>query len=174
MDIHLRGDYHYNIDDKSRISVPAQVRHAFKTDFSKSEEVVVLTRGVGTCIYGFPIEVFDEYVDTLPDLDLSPEARLRFSRGLYRYSADCSIDKQGRMKIPQQLLEFARLTREAVIYGHKDHIEIWNPTLLDAYEKEKTQEYDENKARMDLYDSPKREKQEQNRKSDPGVDPPAV
>lgn len=153
MDLNLYGSFDYNIDDKGRISVPAQFRHAYKTDLSSSGELVVLTRGLDTCIFGFPVEVWDEYVEKLPYLKMESKAQLRFTRSLHRHTANCNIDQQGRMKIPQQLLDYAKLTREAVVVGVKNRFEIWDPVILKAYEEaaEDAHEYSEEEAMTELY-----------------------
>ena len=54
-------------------------------------------------------------------------------RKLYSMAASCEIDKQGRILIPSQLRDLAGLGKDATLVGIDDHIEIWNPETLAAY-----------------------------------------
>ncbi|MFL5946237.1 MAG: division/cell wall cluster transcriptional repressor MraZ, partial [Gaiellaceae bacterium] len=40
-------------------------------------------------------------------------------------ASEADLDKQGRVMIPAQLLEHAKLGREVVVAGVHDHLEIW-------------------------------------------------
>ena len=56
-------------------------------------------------------------------------------------------DKQGRIAITQNLIDYAKLKKEVLIIGMVNKIEIWNPKLLSNAEKEfheiKSSELDE-------------------------------
>ena len=53
--------------------------------------------------------------------------------GLLETQTACEIDKQGRILIPSQLRDLAGLGKDATLVGIDDHIEIWNPETLAAY-----------------------------------------
>jgi len=56
-------------------------------------------------------------------------------RGTVRYASTVQHDKQGRIAITPNLIEYAELSKDALIIGMVNKIEIWNPTLLDATDK---------------------------------------
>jgi MraZ protein len=56
---------------------------------------------------------------------LSQEGR-RIQRFFFAGAAEADLDKQGRVMIPAQLLEHAKLGREVVVAGVHDHLEIWD------------------------------------------------
>jgi MraZ protein len=56
---------------------------------------------------------------------LSKEGR-RIQRVFFSGASEADLDKQGRVMIPAQLLEHAKLGREVVVAGVHDHLEIWD------------------------------------------------
>jgi MraZ protein len=116
----LLGAYDHTIDDKNRLTLPAKYREAFK-------DGVVVTRGLDGCLYAYRRPDWDRLVESrLAPLDpLSPETR-RLQRFFYAGAAEAELDKQGRVMIPAQLIEHAKLGKEVVVAGVSDRLEIWD------------------------------------------------
>ena len=116
----LLGSYDHTIDDKNRLTLPAKYREAFK-------DGVVVTRGLDGCLYAYRRPDWDRLVESrLAPLDpLSPETR-RLQRFFYAGASESELDKQGRMMIPAQLIEHAKLGKEVVVAGVNDRLEIWD------------------------------------------------
>jgi MraZ protein len=43
------------------------------------------------------------------------------------------VDKQGRINIPAELIDYAKLKKEVAVLGTGKKIEIWNPEELDKF-----------------------------------------
>jgi MraZ protein len=116
----LLGEYEHTLDDKNRITLPAKFRAAFAAG-------VVVTRGMDGCLYAYRLEDWDKLVDTrLAGLDpLSKEGR-RMQRFFFSGAAEAELDRQGRVMIPAALIEHARLGRNVVVAGVRDHLELWD------------------------------------------------
>jgi MraZ protein len=116
----LLGAYDHTIDDKNRLTLPAKYREAFK-------DGVVVTRGLDGCLFAYRRPDWDRLVESrLAPLDpLSPETR-RLQRFFYAGAAEAELDKQGRVMIPAQLVEHAKLGKEVVVAGVNDRLEIWD------------------------------------------------
>lgn len=116
----LLGAHDHTIDDKNRLTLPAKYREAFK-------DGVVVTRGLDGCLYAYRRPDWDRLVESrLAALDpLSPETR-RLQRFFYAGATESELDKQGRVMIPAQLIEHAKLGREVVVAGVNDRLEIWD------------------------------------------------
>ena len=56
--------------------------------------------------------------------------RIRFLLG---GATECELDKQGRILIPNYLLEYAQINREVVILGLYNRIEIWSAEVYKNY-----------------------------------------
>ena len=123
----LLGAHDHTLDDKNRLTLPAKFRQSFA-------EGVVVTRGLDGCLYAFRRADWARLVESrLSTVDpLSPEGR-RIQRHFFAGAAEAELDKQGRMMIPAQLIEHAKLGRDVVVAGVYDRLEIWD---RDAWRKE--------------------------------------
>jgi MraZ protein len=116
----LLGAYDHTLDDKNRLTLPAKFRESFA-------EGVIVTRGFDGCLYAYRRPDWDRLIESrLAPLDpLSPETR-RLQRFLYAGATESELDKQGRVMLPAQLIEHAKLGREVVVAGVNDRLEIWD------------------------------------------------
>lgn len=116
----LLGEYEHALDDKNRLTLPAKFRQAFA-------DGVVVTRGMDGCLVVYTRAAWERFVEErLEGLDpFSREAR-QMSRFLFAGASETELDKQGRVMIPPPLVEHAKLGREAVVAGVRDHVEIWD------------------------------------------------
>ena len=59
-----------------------------------------------------------------------------FIRSIVRHAVPVTYDKQGRIPIPANLLEFAGIDKDVTIIGMIKKIELWDPAALDLHEGE--------------------------------------
>jgi MraZ protein len=116
----LLGEYEHTLDDKNRLTLPAKFRQAFS-------DGVVLTRGMDGCLYVYTRDAWGSFVAArLEGLDpFSKEAR-QMSRFMFAGAAETEIDKQGRVSVPPALVAHAKLDKDVVVAGVRDHVEIWD------------------------------------------------
>jgi MraZ protein len=114
------GEHEHSIDDKNRLTLPARFRPAFA-------QGIVVTRGMDGCLNGYTKADWERLVESrLDTLDpLSKEGR-RMQRFFYSGATEAELDKQGRVMIPAALIDHAKLGREVVVAGVRDHLEIWD------------------------------------------------
>ncbi|MGD0165870.1 MAG: division/cell wall cluster transcriptional repressor MraZ [Gaiellaceae bacterium] len=126
----LSGEYEHTLDEKNRLTLPAR----FKPRFA---EGLVLTRGMDNCLSVFTGEEFSRLVESrLSRLDpLSREGRL-MHRFYFSGAVEVVPDKQGRVMVPQTLIQSAGLTREVIVVGVLDHLEIWDRSAWREYMKQ--------------------------------------
>jgi len=126
----LLGEYEHTIDEKNRLTLPAKFRQEFV-------DGVVVTRGIDGCLNAYTRGDWQRLVeDRLRPLDtLNREVRL-FQRFFFSGAAEAELDKQGRVMVPNALMESANLQREVVVAGVYDHLEIWDRTAWRDHLKE--------------------------------------
>ena len=54
----------------------------------------------------------------------------------------CEFDKQGRIVIPSNLREYAKITKDAVIIGVSNRIEVWSKDQWIDYNNDEDLSYD--------------------------------
>lgn len=113
------GEYQHALDNKNRIIIPSKFREKLKGS-------IVMTKGLDGCLYVFTLdewEILDQKLKTLP---LSSKDARTFIRFFFSGAAEVDIDKQGRVLIPQNLIEYAGIFKEIVTIGVSNRIEIWS------------------------------------------------
>ena len=66
-----------------------------------------------------------------------------FGRLFYAQARRSELDKQGRLRIPPELSQWAALESEMVLVGVGDHVEAWDTAKWNAYTNERSARYDE-------------------------------
>lgn len=120
------GEYHHNIDEKGRIVVPGKFR-----DIASSK--VVITRGLEKCLYVYTTEEWEKVVNKLNTLPFTKKDARTFMRSFFAGATAVEFDRNGRINIATPLVNYADLTKECVIIGVNDRIEIWNETLYEEF-----------------------------------------
>lgn len=132
----LIGEFKITVDDKGRVSLPSRLRSCF------SDPVLILTKGADRCLWLYP---GDEWNILLAKVKNSSTALQSTSRAVRRHligpAQEVEIDKAGRIAIPPSLREFAELTKECIVLGQDDYVEIWDAQRYWTYLNESEEEY---------------------------------
>ena len=116
------------MDEKGRVSIPADFRPILLGERGS----FFLNLGIERCIVGYPEEKWDRVVGLVNAVPLDNANTRWFKRAFFSGAKEVSCDQQGRILIPQALMEYAGITKEVVIVGVSDRIEIWD---ADAWDK---------------------------------------
>lgn len=122
----LMGEYHHNIDDKSRIVLPSKFREELGETF-------VITRGLEGCLFIYSQKEWDNIVSKLKTLPFTKKDARAFLRFFLSGASLCSFDKQGRIAIPNPLVSYANLQKECVVIGVNDRLEVWSKDKYEDY-----------------------------------------
>ncbi len=116
------GEYEHNIDKKGRLIVPARFREIFKERYS---EKFYVTRGLDKCLFLFAEEDWKQQEKKFKELSFTREEARKFNRLYFSGAAEVICDAQGRILIPQYLLDYAGVKEDVMIVGVSDRVEIW-------------------------------------------------
>ena len=137
----LLGEYSHNLDAKGRVSVPAKFREDLGHTF-------IVTKGLGNCLFAYSKEEWKTFEEKLKNLPLTNMNARNFIRFFFSGATECEIDKQGRINIPQNLREYASLSKDVYIIGVSTRVEIWDKEKWDNYTSPENMDLDEIASQM--------------------------
>jgi MraZ protein len=114
------GSHQHTIDDKGRLTLPAKWR-------SELAGGVVVTRGLDDCLFIFPKAKFESIAAEMDEQGIELADVRAWTRYFLGMAVDAESDKQGRILLPQNLRDYAKLDGEVVVVGVVSRIEVWNP-----------------------------------------------
>ncbi|WP_177505749.1 division/cell wall cluster transcriptional repressor MraZ [Anaerosinus sp.] len=122
----LMGEYLHIVDTKGRMILPAKFREELGTSF-------ILTKGLDNCLFIYEASEWSVLEGKLKQLPLSkPEARA-FMRFFFSGATQIECDKQGRILIPANLREYAKLDKDVVVIGVLNRVEVWDKNSWNSY-----------------------------------------
>lgn len=127
------GEYHHTIDDKGRLTIPSKLRDELGKSF-------ILTRGLDGCLFIYPSNEWANVVNKYKELPNIKEAR-NFMRFLLSGATVCEFDKQGRINITSPLISYASLTKDCIIIGVNDRLEIWSKEKWENFVSENEESF---------------------------------
>ncbi|KRU16823.1 division/cell wall cluster transcriptional repressor MraZ [Bacillus pumilus] len=130
------GEYQHTIDTKGRMIIPAKFRDGLGEQF-------VLTRGLDQCLFGYPMSEWKLIEEKLKELPLTKKDARAFTRFFFSGAVECDLDKQGRINIASNLLQYAKLEKECVVIGVSNRIELWSKSIWEQYTEEQEDSFAE-------------------------------
>ena len=106
------GEYSYTLDAKGRINIPSKFRSSLSKD---NDQSLVITRGMDKCIWLYPLIIWQTIENELRKLSSLSGINRTFTRNTVRYASIVQIDKQGMIALNQNIINFANLTKKALI-----------------------------------------------------------
>ena len=134
--IMFMGEYQHTIDTKGRMIIPAKFRDGLGEQF-------VLTRGLDQCLFGYPMSEWKLIEEKLKALPLTKNDARAFTRFFFSGAVECDLDKQGRINIASNLLQYAKLEKECVVIGVSNRIELWSKSIWEQYTEEQEDSFAE-------------------------------
>ncbi|MBI3304964.1 division/cell wall cluster transcriptional repressor MraZ [Candidatus Parcubacteria bacterium] len=125
----LIGEYRHSIDPKKRLAVPAKLR-------KELGEKVVLTRGLDSCLFLFPMKDWEALAAKLNSLPMGQGGTRGFVRLMLAGAGEIEIDKLGRVLVPDYLKQYANLKKNVVIVGLVNRLEIWEEARWNEYKSD--------------------------------------
>jgi MraZ protein len=129
------GEYQHSLDEKGRLIVPAKFREDLGEQF-------IITRGLDNCLFVYPVaqwKILEEKIKELPTAHADTRA---FVRMFFSGAVEAELDKQGRVVIPQQLREHAKIDRDVYVIGISTKVEVWAKETWENYSTQAQQSYE--------------------------------
>lgn len=127
------GEYSHNIDQKGRLAIPKKFRSAL----SKG---AVVTRGLDNCLFLYTKKEWEKLAEKLASLPFAQANTRAFARLMLAGAMDATVDKQGRIMLPEYLRAFAGLKKGTVVAGLYNRLELWDQEEWEKYKKKTEKE----------------------------------
>jgi len=131
---YLTGRVDHVLDEKGRLTLPAGFRGTFGAEAyfvpsSHGEPYVRLYDPERWRAFDEKyLASLDEYSDREADEQIGD---------LYESMSRVVPDKQGRVVVPQEFVDFLGLEDKVRITGHRDHLRLWHPPTHDRHRAER-------------------------------------
>lgn len=130
------GQYLHNLDEKGRIIIPAKIREQLTS-------TVVVTIGFDKSISLYSMEGWEKFQTSLLTLPANSQDARKHVRLIVGSASTLEFDKQGRINLPSNLLNHAGVSKECVVVGVLDHVEIWCKDVWDSYQNSAMEDMEE-------------------------------
>jgi MraZ protein len=115
--------FEHGVDEKRRVQIPAKWR---PKDPETEYTIMVWGKDQETCLRVLPPAEFQKLRDKIEAMPGSKEKVSRL-RNLGANSEQVTVDKVGRICLPDRMAKAAGITEKAALVGLFEKFEIWNP-----------------------------------------------
>lgn len=129
----FRGAFEHTMDDKGRLSIPAKYREILETS---SEGELVVTVDPDRCLSAYPYPEWQAIEARLGEVSILRREVRQLERFLVGNAVECSLDRHGRIQLPNTLRSFAGLDRDVVVAGQIKKFELWDQQRWDQQQQE--------------------------------------
>ncbi len=137
----LIGEYQHTIDEKKRLAIPAKVRK----DLGRG---AVLTRGFDNCLALYPLKEWEKLADKLSKLPTGQVEARGVARVILAGAVAVEFDSLGRILVPDYLKQYAKISKNVVIAGVFNHLEIWDRAQWENYKQRTEKEVGDMAAKL--------------------------
>ena len=120
----LIGEYQHTIDEKKRLAIPAKLRK----ELGKG---AVLTRGLDNYLALYPLKEWENLAEKVNKLPIGQMEARGLARAIFSGAVEVEFDGLGRILVPDYLKQYAAITKNVVIAGVFNHLEIWDQQQWD-------------------------------------------
>jgi MraZ protein len=124
----LIGQYEHTIDNKKRLALPVKFR-------GELGDKVIITRGIENCLVVYTEKEWQIVAEKLSNLPISQIEARSFARIILSGAMEVSLDKLGRILIPDYLKNYSNLKKNVTICGLSTRLEIWDSEKWEDYRK---------------------------------------
>ena len=136
----LTGTFSRSIDQKSRVAIPKRLRESLACTRGG---VLYVAPSTDRSLAIYTEESFGELAERLRKSSPTEQHVRAFMRLFFAAAQQVELDAQGRIRVPNELVQLAALQKEIVLLGVQDHLEIWSSERWQAYMNDKQAHFDE-------------------------------
>ena len=137
------GTFVNKIDKKGRVSVPATFRAALSNQ--SFQGIIAFRSYTVQALEACGMDRMELLSKSLDNLDVFSQDQDDLTAALFADSHQIPFDGEGRIMVPQDLLDYAKVTEQAAFVGRGKTFQIWMPEDFKRYQEETRQRLHQNK-----------------------------
>jgi MraZ protein len=122
------GEFPSTVDSKGRFLLPAGLKKQIP---AKEQRLFVVHRGIEKHLVVYTKREWEKISEGVNTLNLFVEENREFIRQYHRGATMMELDTTNRLLVPQQLLEYAGIDKDIVLYTYANRIEVWSQKEFD-------------------------------------------
>src|SRR6201988_806517 len=119
----FRGATKITLDDKGRMVMPTRYREQI-AELAQGKLVVTIDKD--HCLLIYPLPEWEEIRRRRLSLPSRNATARRLQRLMVGHATDLPLDGHGRVLLPPELREFAKLRRPGMLIGQGNRFELWD------------------------------------------------
>ena len=129
------GNFAHSLDEKGRLMIPRKMREELGYK-------VYIMKGFDGSLSIYPESRYQKLVEEFSKLPFNQQKNRDYLRLQFASTYEMDVDKLGRVQIPTALLNKFNISREVIVLGIGDHIEIWDQKKYAEYEASVKDEFE--------------------------------
>ena len=122
--------YTNKVDKKGRVSVPAPFRATLNA--GQDGSIVLFPSLIRTALEGFDVSFLETISSRVDNFSLFTERKADPASQILAKCITLAFDGEGRVVLPQALLDYAGITDKVIFVGQGSTFQIWNPEHYEA------------------------------------------
>ncbi len=122
------GEFECKMDPKGRIMIPAGLKKQLPAE---AQDRFVINRGFEKCLVLYPLNEWNQISDEVNKLNLYNKKNRDFARYFFRGATELALDGTNRILLPKQLLEYAAIEKELILFAYSNRVEVWSKPNYD-------------------------------------------
>ena len=121
------GSFAHNLDDKGRLMIPRKMREELGYK-------VYIMKGFEGSLSLYDESGYQKLVNEFTRLSFNQQKVRDYLRLQFASTYEMEVDKLGRVQLPAALLTKYNISKEVLVLGIGDHIEVWDKAKYEEYE----------------------------------------
>ena len=121
------GSFAHNLDDKGRLMIPRKMREELGYK-------VYIMKGFEGSLSLYDESGYQKLVNEFTRLSFNQQKVRDYLRLQFASTYEMDVEKLGRVQLPAALLTKYNISKEVLVLGIGDHIEVWDKAKYEEYE----------------------------------------
>ena len=136
------GNYSHSLDEKGRLVIPRKMREELGNK-------IFIMKGFDGALAIYQESAYARVMEELQKYSFNKKENRDYLRLKLASIVDLDVDKMGRVQLPTAVLGKYNISKDVVVLGAGDHIEVWDKARYEEYISSIEDNYEDIAERLD-------------------------